>query len=242
VFCAALMAAIFVSANVQATDWEVLFDGKNLDAWDYHSGVWEISGQGELHPVKRGPSIFTKKRYCDFVLELDVRMATEKKSNSGVSIRVHDRNKEIVTGMEVQILDNTGYGVLFNAGNANGALYNLARPSVEANKPVSDWQHFKITADKNLVTVQLNGKQIVKADLDQWGTVGKNPDGGHNSFPYAVGTLPREGFICLQNYNASPVWFRNIKLQRLGDRQPKHTGQEPIDQILEKVSPITPMP
>ena len=227
VLCAAILAAVLAAASVRAADWEVLFDGKNLDAWDYQPGVWEITAQGELHPVKAGPDIATKQRYCDFVIELDFSWCP-RKSNSGVFIHVHDRNQDVVTGMEIQVLDNADYGVAWDAGNANGALYDLVRPAVDANKPVDQWHHFKITVNKNLVTVELNGKQIVKADLDQWSKAGQNPGGGHNKFPYAIGALPREGFICLQNYGGTPVSFRNVKIKKLSDRQPKYTGKEPI--------------
>ena len=57
--------------------WEILFDGKNLDAWQYdpQSGVWAINAQGELYPLKAGPDLFTKNRYCDYVIELDCKMA-----------------------------------------------------------------------------------------------------------------------------------------------------------------------
>jgi hypothetical protein len=46
--------------------------------------------------------------------------------------------------------------------------------------------------------------------------------------------LPREGFIGLQNYGGAPVWFRNVRLKPLSDRQPRFTGAEPIEQVLGK--------
>jgi hypothetical protein len=236
VLCAAVLATICTVASGRAADWEVLFDGTNLDAWNKVPGVWEITDGGELHPVKSGSDISTKLRYCDYVLELDFRMVPKKKSNSGVFIRVHDPNQDVVTGMEIQILDNADYGVPFDAGNANGALYDLVRPAVDANKPVDQWQHYKITADRNLITVELNGKEIVKADLDRWSKAGQNPGGGHNKFPHAIGALPREGFVLLQNYGASPVWFRDVRLKPLSDRQPQYTGKEPIEKVLKKAA------
>jgi len=168
----------------------------------------------------------------DCVLELDFKMGPKAKANSGVFIRVHDRNQDVATGMEIQILDNEDYKVPFNAGNANGALYDLVRPAVDANKPIGRWNHFRITARDNLITVELNGQGIVRADLNQWTKAGQNPDGGHNKFPRSIGALPREGFICLQNYGATPVWFKNIRLKPLTDRKPRHTGKEPINEVL----------
>jgi hypothetical protein len=219
-----------------ADGWQVLFDGKNLDAWNYDpkSGAWLINAQGELYPAKGGPDLTTKRRYCDFVLELDFKVGAKAKANSGVFIRVHDPNQNVNTGMEVQILDNADYGVKWNAGNANGALYDLVRPAIDANKPIGEWNHFRITADGALVTVELNGKEIVKADLDRWTKAGQNPDGSHNKFPHPIGSLPREGFIALQNYGATPVWFRNVRLKPLSDRKPQYTGKEPIGEVLKQ--------
>ena len=217
--------------------WEVLFDGKNLDAWqvDPKAGVWAINEQGELHPAKGGPDLFTKERYCDFVLEVDFKLAAKSKSNSGVFIRVHDPRNPVNTGMEIQILDNADYGVKYDAGNANGALYGLVRPAVDANKPLGEWNQFRITCDKSLVTVELNGKEIVKADLNRWTTAHKNPDGSGNKFPYAIAALPREGFVALQNYGGKSLWFRNVRIKKLSDRKPQFTGKEPMAEVLRKI-------
>jgi len=216
--------------------WEILFDGKDLGAWDVdpQAGVWVVTDQGELHPAKAGRSIFTKQRYSDYVLELDFKMGAKAKANSGVFIRTHDPRNEVNTGMEIQILDDAEYGVTWDAMNANGALYDLVHPAVDANKPIGEWNHFKITANDNLITVELNGKEIVKADLNQWTTAKQNPDGKHNKFPNAIGALPREGFIGLQDYGATPVWFKNVRLKALSDRKPQFTGKEPIADVLKK--------
>ncbi len=210
--------------------WEILFDGKNLDAWDYDqaSGAWGIDGEGSLYVVKGGPHVFTRQRYCDYILELDYKIVSGKKSNSGVFIRTHDKDDEVNTGMEIQILDNADYGSTWDAMNGNGALYDLVHPTVDANKPLGEWNHYKITVNGSFVSIVLNSKEIVKADLSKWTTPMQNPDGHHNKFPHAIGSLPQEGFIGLQNYGGVPVWYRNIKLKPLSKRLPKYTGKEPI--------------
>jgi hypothetical protein len=215
--------------------WEILFDGKDLNAWDVPPGVWVINEQQELTPAKGGGNIVTKLRYCDFVLELDFKVASQKKSNSGVFLRVHDPKNPVNTGMEVQILDDAAYNVKWDAMNANGALYGLVRPAVQASHPPGEWDHFRITMNDNLVTVELNGKEIVKADLNKWTTPKKNPDGSGNKFAHAIGALPREGFIAFQNYGGVPVWFRNVRIKALTDRKPQHTGKEPIADVLKKL-------
>jgi hypothetical protein len=216
--------------------WEILFDGTSLNAWDLpkQAGIWAVNQQGELFVAKAGRSLFSRQRYCDFVLEADFKLGAKQKANSGVFIRVHNCDDEVNTGMEIQILDNGDYGVPFDAGNANGALYDLVRPAVDANRPIGQWNHYRITANDNLIVVELNGKEIVRADLNRWTKVHQNPDGAHNKFPHAIGSLPRDGFIGLQNYGGTPVWFRNVRIKTLTDRKPQFTGKEPIDQVLRK--------
>jgi len=216
--------------------WETLFDGKNLDAWSKNEqeANWEITADGELHPTKATGTLLTSKRYCDFVLEMDFKMGGKAKANSGVFIHVHDPKQPELTGMEIQILDNADYGVPFNAMNANGAFYDLLPPAMDANKPIGEWNHYRITINGQLMVVELNEKEIIRADLALWKEPGKNPNGGHNKFPYAYGLMPHEGFIGLQNYNATPVWFKNIKVKALTDRKPQYTGQEPVEQVLAK--------
>jgi hypothetical protein len=221
------------ASDSSADGWQVLFGGGNLDAWNYEPGVWAVNAQGELYPTKRGPSIFTKRRYCDYVLELDFRFVPKSKANSGVFLRVHDAKQAVETGMEIQVQDNIDDGAAYNAPDANGALYGLVRPAVDANKPIGQWNHYRIVVNANVVQVELNGKEIVKADLNRWTKVHENPDGTKNKFPYAIGVLPREGFIGLQNYNGPSVFFRNIRLKSLSDRQPQWTGKEPIKTVLK---------
>jgi len=228
--------AASMMAGATESEWVPLFDGKNLDSWnmDGRQDAWMVTDKGELRVAKAGPSLFTKKRYCDFALELDFKMGAKAKANSGVFLHVHNNRDEVNTGMEIQILDNAEYSVKWDAGNANGAFYDCVHPAVDANKPVGEWEHFLITMNGNLLTVELNGKEVVRADLDQWKEANKNPDGSHNKFPHAMGALPREGFIGLQNYGGVPVWFRNVRIKMLSDRQPKFTGDEPVDQVLSK--------
>ena len=245
IVCPALALSVFViEPKASASDykpkadkdgWEILFNGKDLDAFDVPTnGAWVVTDQGELHVAKRGGNLYTKKRYCDFVVECDFKLAGHAKANSGVLLRVHNRADPVNTGMEIQILDNEDHGVPFNAHNACGALYDMVPPGVPAVNPIGEWNHYKITVNDNIVQVELNGKAIVDGDLNQWTTPHQNPNGTKNKYPHAIGELPREGFLALQNHGGTPVWFRNVRIKPLGDRQPKYSGKEPIMEVLRK--------
>ena len=162
--------------RIDKDGWEILFDGQGLEAWQPASG-WAVNAKGELYVAKAGPNICSRQRYCDYVLEADFKVAANQKSQQR---RVPPRSQsaqEVNTGMEVQILDNVSYGVAYNAGNACGALYDLVHPALDANRPLGQWNHYRLTANDNLIIVELNGKEIVRADLNKWTTPGKNPDG-----------------------------------------------------------------
>ncbi len=215
--------------------WEVLFDGKDLDAFDVPKDLsWVVTDDHELHVAKSGNNLYTKSRYCDFAIECDFKLAGHAKANSGVLLRVHDRGNPINTGMEIQILDNEDHGVTFDAHNACGALYDMVSPSEPAVKPIGEWNHYKITVKDSIVQVELNDKAIVSADLNKWTTPHENPNGTKNKYTYAIGELPREGFVALQNHGGTPVWFRNVRIKPLSDRKPKYTGKEPIKDVLGK--------
>ena len=71
-----------------------------------------------------------------------------------------------------------------------------------------------LTANGPKITVALNGKTIVEANIDDWKTANKNPDGTKNKFKTALKDLPRSGHLGFQ-YHGHPVWFRNVKLKQL---------------------------
>ncbi|HZK80627.1 MAG TPA: DUF1080 domain-containing protein [Humisphaera sp.] len=222
--------------KIDKDGWEVLFDGKDTSAFDMPAnGSWVVTDQGELHVVKQGRNLYTKRRYCDFVIECDFKLAPHVHANSGVLLRVHNQSDPVNTGMEIQILDDADHKVTYEAMNACGALYDMVHPAVPCTNPIGEWNHFKITVNDNIVEAEMNGKAIVKADLNQWTTPHQNPDGKHNKYNYAIGALPREGFIGLQNHGGTPVWFKNVRVKELTDRKAKYTGAEPIKEVLGNV-------
>lgn len=213
--------------------WEILFDGKDLGAWNVPAtgGGWEITGSGELRVAGKGANLFTHHRYCDYMLECDFKLAPGTRCHSGIYLRAHNSADVTSTGIEVQIIDDAAYGARWDSINANGTLYGLVHPSLPASNPTGEWNHFHITVNDALVSIELNGKEIVKADLNQWTKPHRNPDNRTNKYEQPIGALPREGFIGLQNYAGTPVSFRNIRVRPLTDRKPKYTGSEKIEDV-----------
>ncbi|NLH17548.1 MAG: DUF1080 domain-containing protein [Phycisphaerae bacterium] len=84
----------------------------------------------------------------------------------------------------------------------------------EVRKPAEEWSRMKLTANNNLIEVELNGRKVLTMDLDQWTTAGFNPDGTPNKYANPVKDHPRSGLIGLQDHG-TPVWFRNVKIAEL---------------------------
>ncbi|MCW5966278.1 MAG: DUF1080 domain-containing protein [Bryobacterales bacterium] len=192
----------------------VLFDGKDLSAWQPAKN-WVIQN-GELALVNSTDGhehndnyLYTKEKFGDFVLDLEFRMAPE--TNSGVFLRTSDTNDPVQTGIEVQVgLADPSRPLTMNS---IGAIYALAIPRSNPAK-LADWNHYRITCNGGSIRVELNGVLVSEADLDLFVTAGLNPDGKKNKFSRALKDFARTGYIGLQDHG-TPVWYRNITVQRL---------------------------
>ena len=205
-----LIAAILVSGTAAAwadDGWQVLFDGKSLDGWTNAGGQQPGAGwiveDGAMVRSKSAGDIWTKARYGDFVLELEFKT----QGNSGIFIRTDNPRDNVQTGIEIQV-DRP-------AKNPNrhsvGALYDLVAPSKDPTK-ADDWNHVRITAKGNLLTVEINGEKVNEMDLDRWTEAGKNPDGSANKFRSALRDFKRAGHIGFQDHGAW-VAYRNVRIK-----------------------------
>lgn len=116
----------------------VLFDGKNLDAWDGTEG-WELLPEGVLLATPKSKYIESKQKFKDVELHVEFRtpfMASSRgqaRGNSGVFLQ---------GTFEVQVLDTFGLPGYYDEC---GALYKVAAPMVNACLPPLEWQSYDIT-------------------------------------------------------------------------------------------------
>jgi hypothetical protein len=207
-----LFAALLLMplALVYAGDgWRELFNGKDLDGWQDSSGKpvgpgWAAE-EGALVLKKKGGYIWTKERFGDFILDLEVKTA----GNSGVFIRTDNLRDPVQTGIEIQV-DNPSDKP---GTHAFGSFYDLVAPRANPAKK-GEWTRLVIRADKNLLSVDMNGQTINAMDLDRWSEPGKNADGTKNKYKTALKDFKREGHIGFQDHGAA-VMYRNIKIKKL---------------------------
>ena len=204
------------------TEAIILFNGRDLTGWEDHKNphLWTVEDGMIVGISEAGKmsNLSTQAQYGDFELRLEYN--ADAKVNSGVFLRVSDLDDEVHTGLEIQILDTYGKELPLDRGDS-GALYDMIAPSANALKPAGEWNQMRMRCDGPLVAVELNGVQVVDADLDLFDTPGQNPDGSSNKFKYAWKTMPRAGHIGLQTHAGMgglsdvKIRFRNLVVQPL---------------------------
>ena len=206
-FAAAVLNAA-PKAHPNTAGWQPLFveDFSNADTkpgdWTFESGVLV---------AKNHETIWTKKSYTNFVLDLEFKVA--KESNSGVFLR-SGNIKDLLGALEIQVHENQD-GALYGMV---GAIYNAQPPSKAMAKPVGEWNHYTITCQDSHVALIFNGEEVFNVDLNTWTEANKNPDGTKNKFAKALKDYGRNGPIGLQGLHGkaqAPVWYRNIRIKEL---------------------------
>ncbi|MEY3896871.1 MAG: hypothetical protein RLZZ214_2392 [Verrucomicrobiota bacterium] len=211
---AILAAALFGMIPIHAAEHPDTATWKDLIAKDFsncvETGHWAM--EGDTLVAKDHETLWTKESYGDFILDLEFKVA--KESNSGVFLRSSDI-KNVLKALEIQVHDSTDgtkYGMV-------GAIYDAMPPTKSAVKPIGEWNRMTITCQDSKITVILNTEEIIKAELNDWPEVKKNPDGTPNKFPVALKDYARKGPIGFQGLHGkalAPVWYRNVKIKPLG--------------------------
>jgi hypothetical protein len=188
--------------------WQTLY-AADLSNADLKPGEWTWEN-GTLF-AKDHNTLWTKKSYGNFILDLEFKVT--KESNSGVFLR-SGNIKDVLAALEIQVHENTD-GALYGMV---GAIYNAQPPSKDMAKPVGEWNRFTITCNGSRVSLIFNGEEVFDADLNNWKEPRKNPDGTANKFAKALKDYSRSGPLGLQGLHGkaqAPVWYRNLKIKEL---------------------------
>ncbi len=126
------------------TGWRLLKEGVD-NGWSVADGV--LQNRVVKAKDKHFGNLRTDAEFEDFNLKTEVR--TQEGSNSGIYLR----------GIyEVQVMESFGKPL---DSHHMGALYSRITPSVNAEKPVGEWQTLDITLVDRHLTVILNDKTII---------------------------------------------------------------------------------
>lgn len=196
------------NAEKKLAAWKPLFLGKDLAGWQFKPGTWKVEN-GEM-VCAGGSYIWTQEQYGDFILELEFKIPPG--GNSGVFFRNADINDPVQTGIELQIYDT--YGQEPPGRNHCGAIYDCMAPMVQAVRKPGEWNHVVVICRGPWINAYMNGRRIIRMDLDRWTEPHKNPDGSENKFNTAYKDMPRRGYIGFQDHG-NPVYFRNVRILTL---------------------------
>ncbi|WP_020468742.1 3-keto-disaccharide hydrolase [Zavarzinella formosa] len=174
------------------------------ETWTVKDGIIHHNPKVNEKGQKSGVSLQTVKDYGDIELMVDWKI--EKAGDSGLYLRGNP---------QVQIWDsenlspslkadaNTGSGGLWNNPVPAGATPQSVGkvPLKKADKPVGEWNTFKIVMKGDKVTIHLNDVLVVdNAPLNNYWEKGK--------------PLPATGPFELQ-YHGDKLWFKNIFIKEL---------------------------
>jgi hypothetical protein len=151
-----------------------IFNGKDFKGWTKRGGEATYSIEdggvivGRSVPNTGNTFLATDKNYGDFTLELDFKVDSRDKFNSGVQIRSHSRKEgkgERVYGYQVEMDTDpdrawTG-GIYYEGGSKErpaGWLFDLAKnEKAQKARKLDDWNHFKIVCKGRNIKTWLNG-------------------------------------------------------------------------------------
>jgi hypothetical protein len=221
----------------QKEGWKLLWDGKTTNGWkgakldefpekgwSINEGILTVQSSGGAES-RNGGDIVTKKKYGNFILEVDFKFT--EGANSGIKYFVDtDLNKGPGSsiGCEFQILDDDKHPDAKMGVNGNrtlGSLYDLITadakffvPNESTSKRVNGngWNRAKIISKDGYVAHYLNGIKVVEYDrtTQMWKALVAYSK--YKDWPN-FGELP-VGNILLQDHG-DEVHFKNIKIKVL---------------------------
>lgn len=211
------VAATLSFATAGLAEREVkIFNGKDFKGWTKRGGAATYKVEdgvvaGRSAPNTHNTFLCTNEEYGDFTLELDFKMDSKDKFNSGVQIRSHARpegDHERVYGYQVEMDTDpdrawTG-GIYFEGGSKDRKadwLYGLGEnKKAQKARKLDDWNHLKIVAKGRNIQTWING--VPAADYTDNDDKAFAPKGFIALQVHGVGDLkePRE------------VRWKNIKL------------------------------
>jgi len=135
-------ATVATPANAAPSDAIVLFNGKDVSAWESETGgpvPWSVAN-GALTVVPGSKGIRTRQDFCDIQLHVEWRAPTATKGFDGQ----HRGNSGIFLQelYELQVLDS--YNNPTYANGQAGSLYKQAMPLVNASRRPGEWQAYDI--------------------------------------------------------------------------------------------------
>lgn len=202
----------------QAAGWQLLFDGTSTAGWrgygeeSFPAEGWAVD-DGDLIVFEGGigGDIVTEATFSDFELTFEFKLSPV--GNSGVFYRVQEHEGSTLwqVAPEFQVLDDPAYLEMgITPKHFTGDNYDLHSSTVQAARPVGEWNQGRILVEGAHVEHWLNGQMTVAYELwaPEWeALVAESKFAPHEHYGRA-----REGRIGLQDHDRQ-IRYRNMKIR-----------------------------
>ena len=192
--------------NESETDFEPLFNGRNLDGWEGAVDNYEVSDGAIVCRPGKGGTLYTHDEFADFVVRFEFRLPP--KGNNGLALRYPGHGSPHNEGLtELQVLDSEHpkYAEL-DPRQYHGSAYGIVPAHRGYLRPVGKWNFQQVSVQGTTIQVELNGTIILDADL--------------SLVKERMGNAPHPGLKLKSGHfgfagHSDPVAFRNIYIRRL---------------------------
>jgi hypothetical protein len=213
-----------ISREKQTGEWEVLFDGTDVEKWRGKSDAgfptkgWKIENSLLFLAEKGGGDIITKEKYSDF--ELVFQFNLTEAANSGIKYFVgtivnQETGSTMFNGPEYQIIDDFNNPHVKDDPDglsSTASAYLLYAPENKKLNPHGQWNTGKIIAKNGQVEHWLNGIRVVKYKRGSKDFLKRKAETKfRNDKNY--GEL-ESGHILLTDHGDT-VYFKEIRIRRL---------------------------
>ena len=218
-------AANELTTAERSAGWTLLFDGHSLNGWrgykkpDASGTRWKVdNGFLTLPPAEGNDThgardIISTATFDQFDLTWEWKI--EPGGNSGVKYFVlEDRNDAI--GHEYQLIDDEKHpDAKVGPKRQTAAFYDVLAASNRPLKSAGELNTSRVVVNGKTVEHFLNGRKVLQYELDTpalRAAIAESKFKGIERFG-----KPQNGHILLQDHG-NQVWFRNIKIKRLGGK------------------------
>lgn len=150
--------------------------------WQFDADQVIGTGPG---PADQDGFIATKKRYGDFILEMDFN--PDSTINSGVFLRCEKDEPSATDCYEINIWDSNP-----NQDYRTGGIVTKFSPTAKV-ETINKWNTYKIKCENNHIQVWIDGISVMDVTDEDL----------------------KQGYICLQARGKGTIKFRDIKIREL---------------------------
>jgi hypothetical protein len=203
-------AGTVATARPAPSGFTPIFNGKDLTGWKAtgKADAWAVEGGVIVCKSGGGGYLLTEKEYGNFELRFEYKWS-KAGGNSGVGLRTPFKGDPAYQGMEIQLIDDEGWEKVNKFKLAphqhTGSIYDVQPAKQQANSPIGEWNKVRIVCKGRDVLIEQNGKELVKANLDD------HKDRAEKNHP---GLKRAKGHLGFQSYNIR-VEFKDVVVKEL---------------------------